>query len=289
MKTFGLIFFSFLFTAATAQKRQPPHTGSIPDPAGYVNDFAHILSVKENQLLEEKLAAFEKTTSYEIAVVTVSSTGSSSIEQYAAKLFDKWGIGKKLNNNGVLLIVAYKDRKMRIATGKGVENLLTDTSCKAIIDEVLAPNFKTNDFYEGIDKAIDRMQGYLQGTQDLDNNEDETGTAAVPAASYRYDASPPAKESNGGFWTTLILVLAGIIFYVVRFFTQQGFWVSPSSCSYDEYHHHRDYYEHHRNDNSISNYTGYSSIESAASSGNESSSAGFGGGTPGGGGASGSW
>ncbi|MFN8252384.1 MAG: TPM domain-containing protein [Ferruginibacter sp.] len=254
-----------------------------------MNDFAHILSIKEAGLLEEKSKTFEAASSCEIAIVTISSTGGVSIEQYAARVFEKWGIGKKAKNNGVLLLVAYKDRKVRIATGKGIENILTDSACKMIIDEVLVPHFKTKDFYEGIDAAVDEIETYLSGSKTSVYNDNLSTAQTAPVASYTYDASPPAKENNSGFWTILLLMLAGGIVYVVSFFTRQGYWVSPSSWPCDDYGR-RDYYDYDRYSHSSSNYTDYSSASSSSSSsGNESSSAGFGGGTSGGGGASGSW
>ncbi len=285
MKTISLIFFCFFCSAAIAQKKIKSPADNIPAASGYVTDGAHILSVKEKAGLEAKLKTFEASTPVEIAVVTVNTTGNLSIEDFAAKLFKKWGIGKKDKNNGVLLLVAYKDRKVRIATGSGIVQKLTDSSCKTVIDEIMVPKFKTNDFYEGIDEAVDKIENILNGTAVAPD--DAVSQATTPlAASYTYDTRPPDNESNKGFWITITIIAIGIIFYIVRRFSGVGYWVSPS-YPYDDYN--RGYYGHRSNDNTVADYTSYSSMSSSSSDSGSASSPDFGGGDTDGGGASGSW
>lgn len=123
--------------------------------SGYVNDFAHVLSMEHKNTLEKKLELFNASTTNEIAIVTVPDLGGDYIEHYASELFKSWGIGTKKNNNGVLLLVAVNDRKMRIEVGYGLEGALTDAGASQIIRNDLVTSFKQNDFYGGIDKATD--------------------------------------------------------------------------------------------------------------------------------------
>jgi uncharacterized protein len=120
-----------------------------------VNDFAGVLSVDQKSILEEKLSLFNASTTNEIAVVTVKSLEGDYIEHYAVELFKAWGIGTKKNNNGVLLLIAVDDRKMRIEVGYGLEGSLTDSVSAQIIRDDLTPAFKQNQFYQGINQATD--------------------------------------------------------------------------------------------------------------------------------------
>jgi uncharacterized protein len=132
-------------------------------PTGYVNDFAQILSVEQKNALENKLTLFNASTSNEIAVVTVKSLDGDYIEHYAVELFKAWGIGTKKNNNGVLLLIAVDDHKMRIEVGYGLEGALTDSISAQIIRDDLTPAFKQNDFYGGIDRATDDIIKVTKG------------------------------------------------------------------------------------------------------------------------------
>lgn len=124
---------------------------------GYVNDFAGVLTLEQKNMLESKLAVFNASTSNEIAVVTVKNLGGDYIENYAVQLFKEWGIGTAKKDNGVLLLVALEDRKMRIEVGYGLEGALTDSLSSAIIRNDLTPAFKQNDFYGGINLAADHI------------------------------------------------------------------------------------------------------------------------------------
>ncbi len=130
---------------------------------GYVNDFASVLTVDQKNSLENKLTAFNASTSNEISVVTVKNLGGDYIEHYAAELFKAWGIGTKKNDNGVLLLVAVEDRQMRIEVGYGLEGALTDSISSSIIREDLTPAFKQNNFYGGIDAAVTSIIKVTQG------------------------------------------------------------------------------------------------------------------------------
>jgi uncharacterized protein len=99
------------------------------------------------------LVAFNDSTSTQIAVVIMQSTGDYDINQYGAALLRKWGIGSKEKNNGILVLVAMNDRKMSIQTGYGAEGALPDIVTQQIIQNDMKPRFKENDYYGGLDAA----------------------------------------------------------------------------------------------------------------------------------------
>lgn len=132
-------------------------------PTGYVNDFANVLSVDQKQTLETKLTQFEKDTSNEISVVFIKDLGGDTIENYAASLFKDWGIGKQAKDNGVLVLVAMTDHQMRLEVGYGLEGALTDAQSNWIINNIMQPAFRQNDYYGGVNSAVDKIIAATQG------------------------------------------------------------------------------------------------------------------------------
>lgn len=293
MKTVYLILLSFLSFSAAAQKKTEPLPADLPVPTGYVNDYAHILSVKEIVQLEEKISAFDSSTSNQTAVVTVSSTAPFSIEIYSKNLFNKWGIGSKEKNNGILLLVAYKDRKVRITTGSGIASRLTDSICKQIIDDVIVPRFKSNEFYKGIDDAMTEIESALTGTNAGGEKQAEAYNTLAQSPGYSHDINPAAKGDNTGFLTAWIFGGIGLILlFAFRLFRSPQSWVSPGTRPADFYN--TGYYNTQTHQNTSSDYSSYSAMSSsfntgASSSDTASSTSGFSGGSSEGGGASGSW
>jgi uncharacterized protein len=107
--------------------------------------------------LNQKLTQFSKDTSNEVTVVTIKSLDGDTIENFSNKLFTDWKIGKDKKDNGVLLLIALNDRQMRIEPGYGLEGALPDATCFQIIDQTLKPAFQTNDYYGGINNAVDQI------------------------------------------------------------------------------------------------------------------------------------
>ena len=134
-----------------------------PNPPRLVNDFANVLSGSEQATLERKLVAYDDSTSTQIAIVIIETLDGAEVGSYAAELGEKWGIGTKQNHNGVIILMAKKERKVTIRTGYGVEEKLGAIITKRIIDEDLIPNFKQGNFYEGFDAATDEMIARLSG------------------------------------------------------------------------------------------------------------------------------
>ena len=133
-------------------------------PTGHVNDFAHILKPETVSNLESTLANFESTTGNEIAIVTIDTHGSDeTIESYAVKLFEKWGIGKENEDNGLLLLISRDDREMRIEVGYGLEPVITDIESGRIIREILIPAFQAGNYDEGVIQAVEHLVLLAQG------------------------------------------------------------------------------------------------------------------------------
>ena len=134
----------------------PPLTARVTDQTG-------TLDAGQMQALEAKLAAFERSKGSQIAVLMMPTTGDETIEQYALRVVDAWKIGRKGVNDGLLLLVAKDDRKARIEVEYGLEGVIPDAIANRIIDEDLTPKFRTGDFAGGLNAAVDRMIGLVNG------------------------------------------------------------------------------------------------------------------------------
>src|SRR6478735_875718 len=131
-----LVFISFTISLS-AQQVLPK-----PNPPRLLVDKAGLLSVDQQGSLEQKLVAFDDSTSNQIAVVIINDLNDIPIEDYAVKLFREWGIGGAKHNNGVLLLISKNDRKFRIEVGYGLEGAITDLQSGDILENDLTPNFK---------------------------------------------------------------------------------------------------------------------------------------------------
>src|SRR6266849_9760230 len=120
-----------------------------------VVDEAHILSDREREALSSKLAELETKSGIQLVVATANSLQGQEIEPYANELFRTWKLGEKAKNNGVLLLIAPNERRVRIEVGYGLEGTLTDALSKVIITNAVAPRFKTGDFGGGVARGID--------------------------------------------------------------------------------------------------------------------------------------
>ena len=155
----AVIFFC-IFMATTVSAVTFPDS---PKPFRYVNDYTKTLSEKQLGVLEAKLAAYGKETSSQIAVVIVPTTDEYEISQYAFELGDKWGIGRKNLNNGVLLLIAKEDRKLFIAVGQGLQGVLTDALASQIIRNQIRPYFRNEQYAQGIDNGLDYIIAATKG------------------------------------------------------------------------------------------------------------------------------
>lgn len=191
-------FFAFLIFAAAisnvfsvayaGEKDFPP----LPNPPRLVNDLAGFMNSQEQAALEQKLVAYSDSTSNEIAIVTVQSIGQYDIADYTVELYNKWKIGGKKNNNGLLILASKDERKIWITSGYGLEGALPDGLIGQIIRDEIEPNFKRGDFYSGF----------------------EAGTnALMDAARGEYTAEPKEKtEQGGGIGTVIFIIIVILIF-----------------------------------------------------------------------------
>ncbi len=128
---------------------------AFPPLTGRVVDEAHIVPQASAGRITAKLASLESQSGIQLVVATVNSLGGDEIEPYANALFRAWGLGEKTKNNGVLLLVAPNERKVRIEVGYGLEGTLTDALAKIIVTNAIVPRFKSGDFGSGIERGVD--------------------------------------------------------------------------------------------------------------------------------------
>lgn len=154
-----IFLFLTLFAAAQIEKAIP----EAPNPQKLVVDLTGTLTADQQQALEQKLVAYDDSTSNQVAVVIIATTGDYDIAEFAFALGRKWGVGNKNKDNGVVLLIAKNDRKVFIAPGYGLEGAIPDITAKRIVEDIIVPNFRGNDFYRGIDEGTDALIKAAQG------------------------------------------------------------------------------------------------------------------------------
>ncbi|MGL4325386.1 MAG: TPM domain-containing protein [Beijerinckiaceae bacterium] len=157
---------------------------TFPPLTGRVVDQANVLSPEAEMALDQKLKAHEDKTSDQIVVATIRSLEGYDIADYANRLFRSWKLGQAKTNNGVLVLVAPNDRKIRVEVGYGLEGSLTDAVSRVIIAGAIAPKFKQNDYGGGLNAGVDAIIGTLTGDDEWQQrakmrNADE-GSEAFP-------------------------------------------------------------------------------------------------------------
>lgn len=177
-----------------------------PKPVGFVNDFAGVIPDDTESQLETLLQQFEQDTTVEIAVVTVPSLNGDTIEGYAVRLFQQWGIGKKGVDNGVLLLVTVAERDVRIEIGYGMEPYITDGQAGQILDTRVIPDLKQGNYALGILKGAQGIEQVIQASDYV------PGTVRPPAS------NPLSEAFQGKLW--ILIVLAGISMYLFSFFAR---------------------------------------------------------------------
>lgn len=197
------------FTAPDAQAEP-----EFPALTGRVVDDANLLSPSEKQALTATLKRLEDESSDQLVVVTLPSLQGYTIEDYGYQLGRHWGIGTKELDNGVLLIVAPNERKVRIEVGYGLEPILTDALSRVIIDTAILPRFRGGDFPGGINDGVRDIELALKGdTAELERR-----------AKVRRDADAVHID-----WLTILLFIA--IFVAIMYLSRKGIVVAPGSGS----------------------------------------------------------
>jgi uncharacterized protein len=135
----------------------------VPTLSAHVNDHANLLSPSERSALEAKLAAYEQATGHQLALLVIPSLEGDPIEDFSIRAVEAWKLGAKGRDDGLLMIVAPNDRKMRIEVGYGLEGEITDAFSASILREVLTPAFRQQRYGEGIARAFDLLMAKGQG------------------------------------------------------------------------------------------------------------------------------
>lgn len=191
----------------------PPH-----DPNLRVHDLAALLSAEQRSSLESLAQDVERQTSCQFAIVTVTSLEGKTVEQYANELFNAWGIGQRNLNNGVLLLVAPQERRMRIEVGYGVEPLLTDSLAGEIRDQTIIPHFKRGDYPAGIMAGAQRIADVLRS-----NPTAARGVANSAPMLARTSRRSALVANSGVGLAALALVILGIMVAIRRLYSTTAF------------------------------------------------------------------
>ncbi len=135
----------------------------VPALSGRVNDYAGMLSGHTEQQLDTNLGQLEKTDSTQIVVLTIPSLEGDNLEDFSIRVAEAWGVGHKGKDNGAILLIAKKERKIRIEVGYGLEGSLTDMISGRIIRNIITPNFKSGNFDKGVLDGVQAMIGVVKG------------------------------------------------------------------------------------------------------------------------------
>ncbi len=266
---------------------------AVPPLKARVTDITGTLPQQAVTQLEQRLAAFEAQKGTQVAVLMVPTTQPESIEQYAVRAFEQWKLGRKGVDDGVLLVIAKNDRKLRIEVGYGLEGALNDATAKRIISDDIVPHLKRGDFAAGVEAGVARIISVVSGETLPPPAAAQRGTSGFPwfdpawlfagfilvhvisrllrAVFGRLPAAGVMSLVFGfGVWLIFSSIFAGLIVGIITFFVALTEGAATGSGGGGG---------------------GWSSGSGSWSSGGSSSGGGFsgGGGSSGGGGASGSW
>lgn len=226
MKKISVLALFLLFLITSVANVQAKDITYSPTNQFFVNDFANILSDQtEQEVLNIGVSVQEKTTA-QLVVVTVPNMDGDYIESYANRLFNKWGIGSKEADNGVLLIIAKDERKIRIEVGYGLEGAINDAKAGRILDKYAVTPLKQNNYDTAILDTVKQLQGEIYTEYNIDN------TAENP------DYVPINNDTNNveiqfGFialiaFVFLVIITKGrileILFWMFMFFGNRRFW-----------------------------------------------------------------
>ncbi|WP_430816466.1 TPM domain-containing protein [Carboxylicivirga sp. RSCT41] len=196
MKKYILLLTVLIATCAYAQDIPEK-----PSSDQLMHDYAGLLSEQQEKSIEQVLAQFARETSTQIAILTVNDFGGTSREDFAIKVGEKWGIGQKGKNNGLVVVIKPRVGNSRgqafIATGYGLEGAVPDAVVKRIIDKEMVPSFKQGDYYSGIALAANRLMDLTRGEYTADDYLNET-------------------KGGGGFGVFGIIIFFAIVSFVMK-------------------------------------------------------------------------
>jgi uncharacterized protein len=192
--TIFLFFLSSLF--ARAQSIQDI-INSKPNPPRLVNDYAHVLTSDQLDALEQKLVHYDDSTSTQIVIVTIKTLNDYPLEDAALGILRNWGVGNKKTNNGIVILAAIDDHKIRIEVGYGLEGAIPDITAEHIIQEYIGDDFRAGNYYRGFDQASD---------------------ALIRAAAGEYQAPEGYRKQKGKSIGAILPILVIIIIIILSIF-----------------------------------------------------------------------
>jgi len=182
---FYFLFISLFFQLLAVQV-------PLPKLQARVTDLTGTLSASEVNAMETKLKTFEEAKGSQLSVLLIPTTGDETIEMFGIRLAEQWKIGRDGIDDGVILIIATNDRKMRIEVGYGLEGALPDALAKRIVSQIITPEFRAGHFYKGIDLALDAMMAAVKGEE-------------LPPALSGRSVSSNKNPSTTSYWPLLLL------------------------------------------------------------------------------------
>jgi len=200
--------FRFIIIACLCAQKAFLFALDVPPLNGPVNDYAHIFTASETQELNAYLYSIDRNSDLQIAVLTIPSLEGENLEDYSIRVAEKWQIGQKGKDSGVILLIAAQDRKLRIEVGYGLEDRITDAQSSRIIRSVIAPQFKKQEYGKGVLLGVKNLAGLALQDESLINE-------AVKEADRRNDDSIPLP---------LIIFLIIIYLFGSRFMPGGLFW-----------------------------------------------------------------
>lgn len=199
---FALVLLSLLLMlfapAAQAQKLQP-----IPAASMHVTDNTATFDAAQKSALEARLVNFEQATGSQVAILMVQTTAPEDIAAYANRVGNTWKIGRRAIGDGLVIIVAKRDRKVRIEVAKALEGAIPDLAAKEVIDEAITPAFRVGDYVGGLTGALDRLETRIRAEALPSPN-----PPGPDAAQASIDGEPATPRNAGGFqWFDLAVFL----------------------------------------------------------------------------------
>lgn len=195
------LIIAFLILTGTILTARAQNIPARPNPPRLVNDFTGVLSKSQIQQLETKLVDYNDSTSTQIVVVLVSDLGNYEAADFAYKLGESWGVGRKGQNNGAVVLIKPKTERSRgkafIATGYGLEGVIPDALARRIVEVEMIPSFMENNYFAGIDKALNTIFSLASGAYTSDEYLNRQ------------------QEAPSGAWFVPIVIIA-IIFLMMK-------------------------------------------------------------------------
>ncbi len=167
----------------------------VPPLRGRVNDYAGVMSQEQARTMESQLAQFEQDTGHQVAVLTIPTLDGEDIEGFSIRVAESWKIGKKGFDNGVILVVAVKDRRLRLEVGYGLEGVLPDAIAKTITSDYIVPRFRSQDYAGGIIAGIDAVLKVIKKEPLPESARKKGGRSGIRAEFHRH-----VRDHLGGVW-----------------------------------------------------------------------------------------